>query len=174
MALSSNFYKKYTFKTWNAVEISYNEIYCRKGIYFSFDFSWYSIHLDIVCQKMGFGRKGGREMKGCRGMAVLLNGQICRQSLTSIRTYSSFEIKMPTQAAVTKRKSKLFSRVLYHSHRYQYYTLHYGIINTCLKTWFKNCVLRNPGINSTILWRPPNLNYGTYRINNLEDIYISK
>ena len=49
VALSSNFYKKYTFRTWNAVEISYNEIYCRKGKYFSFDFSLYSIHLDIVC-----------------------------------------------------------------------------------------------------------------------------
>ena len=25
------------------------EIQCKKDIYFSFDFGWYSIHLDIVC-----------------------------------------------------------------------------------------------------------------------------
>ena len=25
------------------------EIQCKKGVHFSFDFGWYSIHLDIVC-----------------------------------------------------------------------------------------------------------------------------
>ena len=31
------------------------EIQCKKDIYmyFPFDFSWYSIHFDIVCQKQG-------------------------------------------------------------------------------------------------------------------------
>ena len=38
------------------------EIQCKKGIYmyFPFDFSWYSIHFDIVCQKQGSACVGGR------------------------------------------------------------------------------------------------------------------
>ena len=31
------------------------EIKCKKDMYFSFDFGWYSIHLDIVRKKKGGG-----------------------------------------------------------------------------------------------------------------------
>ena len=31
------------------------EIQCQKGLYFSFDFGWYSIHIDIVCKEQGVG-----------------------------------------------------------------------------------------------------------------------
>ena len=58
------------------------EIQCIKDIYmyFPFDFSWYSIHFDIVCQKQG---------SVCVCVGGLLNRQnplsmtkvICRQSI---------------------------------------------------------------------------------------------
>ena len=45
-----------TFKTWNK---------CKKGMYFSFDFGWYSINFDIVrSEQRGGGGGGGRGGRG--------------------------------------------------------------------------------------------------------------
>ena len=61
------------------------EIQCKKDIYmyFPFDFSWYSIHFDIVCQKQGSvcvwgGGEGGLLN---RQNPLSMTKVICRQSI---------------------------------------------------------------------------------------------
>ena len=68
MALSYKFLKEVPLKV---------GIKCKKGMYFSFDFVWYSIHLDIVHYEQGVGRFHNRQN------LLSMTEAICQQSFHS-------------------------------------------------------------------------------------------
>ena len=58
------YYRKCSFGTIVDYTASKHEIKCKIGIYFSFDFLWDSLQLDIVCFRIGEGERDWVKVTG--------------------------------------------------------------------------------------------------------------